>query len=195
MLYSTIVKIPNKIYSIVGFDNKKYEKKLVTKNSKENEYFIKKANKYINKNRFSYVFEKTMIYTYNEVSEVEKTLRIVLSSKQFISYIKKITNINVSKLNSMFLSRYKSGHFLSPHSDINNGKLAFVINLSKNWLPQFGGNLIFLSDDRKTVIHTLTPVFNNIIIFEVPPQGIHHYVSRVIPRLNNVRYALTGWYE
>ena len=57
------------------------KKKLVTKNSKENEYFIKKANKHINKNRFSYVFEKTMIYTYNEVSEVEKTLRISIFEK------------------------------------------------------------------------------------------------------------------
>ena len=43
----------------------------------------------------------------------------------------------------MFLSRYKSGHFLAPHSDINNGKLAFVFNLTKNWKPQYGGPTFF----------------------------------------------------
>ena len=46
------------------------------------------------------------------------------------------------------MSRYKGGHFLSPHSDKGNGKIAFVISLTKKWKPEYGGILHFMNDDN-----------------------------------------------
>ena len=178
VLFNTINKINNKNwYSISGIANTKHEAKMIWSNKEKNDYFIKEARKAFRNNIFSFNFEKTMIFTKGEISEVEKTLRIILDSKLFISYLNYITKnkFNLKKLHTMFLSRYKSGHFLSPHSDINNGKLAFIINLTPGWKPQYGGNLHFLNNNRTEILNTLTPAFNNLIIFEVPPQGIPHY--------------------
>jgi Rps23 Pro-64 3,4-dihydroxylase Tpa1-like proline 4-hydroxylase len=104
--------------------------------------------------------------------------------------------MNITKLNQVFISKYKAGHFLSPHSDKGNGRLAFVINITKNWLPQYGGNLHFLNNDRKIIIDSISPIFNSMILFEIPePEGIPHFVSHVIPGIKISRYAISGWYE
>ena len=198
VLYKTIFHLKDKYwYSAVGFDNLKNESKILKKNKKRIDFFKKKAKNNFKKDKFSYIFEKTMIYTKYEISELEKTLRLILGSNLFISYLNKITNnkLNLTKLNTMFVSRYKSGHYLAPHSDINNGKLAFVINLSYNWKPQYGGILHILNNDRTEILHSFVPSFNNMVIFEIPEEGIPHYVSNVSPNIKNIRYALTGWYS
>ena len=107
-----------------------------------------------------------------------------------VSYL---TGIKVSYVNKLFISKYKSGHFLSPHSDIGNGKIAFVLNLTKNWKPQYGGILHFLNEERNEIIESFVPQFNSLILFEVPEKGIPHFVSHVVPDTKNTRYAITGW--
>ena len=80
----------------------------------------------------------------NKPNFLEFCVRKQLNSEKFIKMINNITNIRMSlKLNTMFLSKYKSNNFLSPHSDKGNGKVAFVLNLSKFWKPQYGGNIEF----------------------------------------------------
>jgi hypothetical protein len=198
ILYNTIIKLPDKYwYNMTCMDNEKDECKLISKNKNRIKHFNKKANKSFSKNNFSFNFHKTMIFTNKEITQIEYTLRNVLSSNQFINYINKILKgkFRISQLNSMFVSRYRSGHFLAPHLDKNNGKLAFVINLSRNWFPKYGGNLHFLNDNRTEILHTLTPTFNNLVLFEVPPEGIPHYVSHVAPNVKNTRYAVSGWYS
>ena len=125
----------------------------------------------------------------------EKTIRNLLMSPYFLDLIYKITNIKVTQLNQVFLSKYKSGNFLAPHSDINNGKIAFVFNFSVNWKPQYGGILHFLSEDRTNIIDSFVPMFNSMMIFEIPKDGIPHFVSHVVPNVKRSRYALTGWYS
>lgn len=197
-LYKSITKIPDKNwFSISGMENTKHEGKIINKNKKKNNHFIKESYKLFSDNKFSYTFHKTMIYTKTEISKFELLLRNILSSKLFISFLNHITNnkLNLTRLNTMFLSRYKSGHFLAPHSDINNGKLAFVFNLTKNWKPQYGGILHFLNTNRTDILHSFVPSFNNLLIFEVPKEGIPHYVSHIAPLVKYNRYALTGWYK
>lgn len=196
ILYTFITKLPNRFWYNVSCINNVYNKlKIVNKNMLKIRKLKKLTEQKFVNNEFTFNFNKTMILTKNETSSIELYLRNALNSKEFIDYLNKITKLNLTKLNNLFLSKYNSGDFLSPHSDKNNGRLAFVINLSLNWKPYYGGNLHFMDEDRKEIIHTLTPSFNNLIIFEVPDNGISHYVSHVIPNLKKSRYAISGWFS
>mgnify|MGYP001192239902 CR=1 FL=1 len=175
-----------------GYDSIKFEKKINKQFEKANNLQIKKIQDKFKNNHFSYIFHRSM----NNVkpSFLEYILRKHMSSNEFIDYLNKITSLNLTKLNTLFLSKYKGGHFLSPHSDKNNGKLAFVLNLTKDWKAQYGGILHFLDDSKLQIIDSFVPIFNNLIIFEVPENGIPHYVSHVVPYLKKERYSITGWY-
>ncbi len=193
--------MPESHWSVAcGIRNTKYEKKIIPQNMKRNQDNINEANRTFSKGEFSYVFHRSMNNTYGEISQYETIMRNILNSPEFIKLLCDITQLPITKLNTMFLSRYRSGHFLSAHSDKGNGKIAFVINLSKNWLPTYGGNLHFLSEDRKSIIETWTPAFNNMVIFYVPPEedidcGMPHFVGHVNPGVKMSRYAITGWYD
>jgi len=177
-----------------GIDNKKYEKLASTQNDKINNLQIKNVNNSFGKDHFSYIFYRAM--NANKMSFFEFTLRNMLNSKEFIDKINEITNLNVSRTTTVFLSKYKNGNFLSPHSDKGNGKIAFVIYLSKFWKPQYGGVLHFMNEERTEIIESFVPSFNTLVLFEVPPEnGISHYISHIAPNVQYSRYAITGWYE
>jgi Rps23 Pro-64 3,4-dihydroxylase Tpa1-like proline 4-hydroxylase len=130
------------------------------------------------------------------MSFLEYSLRKMLDSKEFINILNEITGLDLKNLTTMFLSKYKSGNFLSPHSDKGNGKLAFVINLTKFWKPQYGGALHFMNNDRTEIIDTIVPSFNTFFIFNVPSDtGIPHFVSHIAPNVKYSRYAITGWFS
>ncbi len=200
-IYQHVIKMPDSLWSVAcGIRNIKYEKKLLNQYQKRNQDNINEAVKTFSKGEFSYVFHRAMNNVVGEISQFESIMRAMLNSPIFIQLLCEITGLQITQLRTMFLSRYRSGHFLSPHSDKGNGKIAFVINLSKNWLPQYGGNLHFLSEDRQTIIETWTPAFNNMVIFYVPPEheadcGMPHFVGHVNPNVRFSRYAITGWYE
>jgi Rps23 Pro-64 3,4-dihydroxylase Tpa1-like proline 4-hydroxylase len=118
-----------------------------------------------------------------------------MSSKVFIDFLNSITNLGLTKLNTLFVSKYTSNCFLSTHNDAGNGRIAFVLHLTKDWKPQYGGNLNFLNEERTKIIETFTSQFNTLMIFEVPEEGVPHFVSNVAPNVNIPRISITGWYK
>jgi len=176
-----------------GFDSTKFEKKVNKQFEKANSIQIKKVQDKFKNDHFSYIFYRSM--NNQKPSFLEYILRKHMSSEDFINYLNQITNLNLTKLNTLFLSKYKSGNFLSPHSDKGNGKLAFVLNLTKNWKPQYGGILHFMNKEKTEIVESFIPLFNNLMLFEVPDQGIPHFVSHVVPYIKQERYSITGWYE
>lgn len=177
-----------------GIDKVKYEKPDNIQNQKINALQIKNVNNAFVKDQFSYIFHRAM--NSKNMSYLEFTLRKYLNSEIFINKLNEITGLGLSQLTTLFMSKYSSGNFLSPHSDKGNGRLAFVINLTKYWRPQYGGNLHFLNDDRTEIIDTYVPQFNTFVIFHVPEEkGIPHYVSHVTPNLKLSRFAVTGWFN
>ena len=88
---------------------------------------------------------------------------------------------------SMWLSHYEQGCECSWHTDKDNGDIAFIWNLSKNWKVEYGGNLIF---DEITFV----PSFNQFIAFDVSGEGRGHRVSPVTVA-SPKRLALSGWYR
>jgi Rps23 Pro-64 3,4-dihydroxylase Tpa1-like proline 4-hydroxylase len=113
----------------------------------------------------------------------------------FLALLNNISGMSLTKLSTLFMSKYRSGHFLSPHSDKGNGRLAFVISLSKDWMPQYGGLLHFLSQDRTQIVNTVCPVFNNMLIFKVDDIEKPHYVSHVASNVLFNRISISGWFE
>jgi Rps23 Pro-64 3,4-dihydroxylase Tpa1-like proline 4-hydroxylase len=177
-----------------GIDNIKYEKKDSPENNKINQQQIKQVNVSFSKDQFSYLFYRSMNHI--NMSYFEFTLRKTLQSPSFIHLLREITQLELSKLTTLFLSKYKSGNYLAPHSDKGNGRLAFVIYLTKFWKPQYGGNLHFMNRERTEIIETYVPTFNQLILFEVPENiGIPHFVSHVAPNVPYVRYTITGWFD
>ena len=70
-----------------------------------------------------------------------------------------------------------------------------VISLTKKWKPEYGGILHFMNDDKTKIIESYVPEFNTFMLFEVPEEGIPHYVSHIVPYIKEERYSITGWFS
>ena len=177
-----------------GIDANKYEKDVTPQNEKANALQIKNVANAFGQDRFSYIFYRG--FSGKNMSICEFTIRKVLGSPEFIEFLNSITGLGLTQLTTLFLSKYKSGNFLSPHSDKGNGRLAFVLNLSMGWKPQYGGNLHFMNEDRTEIIETVVPEYNSFYVFYVPEgNGIPHFVGHVVPGVKLLRYAVTGWFN
>lgn len=96
-----------------------------------------------------------------------------------------------------FASRYTADDYLAPHNDsthdrVSPRRVAFVINLTKDWLLHWGGNLVILEEDKDKAIETFIPLFNNMILFNVP---VRHAIFPVSCYCQSERFAITGWYQ
>jgi hypothetical protein len=92
-----------------------------------------------------------------------------------------------------FFSRYSAGSYLAPHNDKDNGELAFVLNLTRDWNPMWGGCLHLLEKDWARIKRTIPPVHNEMVVFEVKEARHPHFVSHVAPGVTRDRYAFSGW--
>ncbi len=164
-------------------------------NDKRNALRIKMVNEAFGNNEFSFYFYRTFNANPLQYSPVEYELRNYMSSQIFIDFLNKITQLNLTKLNTLFVSKYTANCFLSTHNDAGNGRVAFVLHLTKDWKPQYGGHLHFLDESRTKIVETFTPTFNSFMIFEVPEEGVPHFVSHVAPNVNIPRISITGWYQ
>ncbi len=89
---------------------------------------------------------------------------------------------------------YAGGHFLTEHDDLvahEGRRLAYVLNLARDWKPDWGGYLNFL-DAAGNITAGFMPRFNTLNLFLVP---MRHQVSHVPPFAPPGRYAITGWFR
>lgn len=89
-------------------------------------------------------------------------------------------------------SRYEPGHFLTRHDDSHGRRdrlVAYVLNLTPEWNPDWGGHLAFF-DDQGNITQAFVPDFNTLNVFLVPQM---HAVQSVAPFAGAVRTSLTGW--
>lgn len=95
----------------------------------------------------------------------------------------------VNKVDGAF-SRYRRGHYLSPHTDANKDQVrlvAHVIGLTPVWEEHWGGTLT-LCTPAGTPEAIVPPRFNTLVLFEVPRW---HFVSPV--QAHASRYSFFGW--
>jgi hypothetical protein len=139
-------------------------------------------------------FEGGFSYIYRRTNEFHPYLKW-FSSPKFLKLVEKITGYtNLEyKENYNFVSCYEEGHYNGPHTDGDNGRVAIVLHLSKNWKPQYGGVFMRTDWDRTTVNKVVSPPFNTLTMFNVIG-GAPHFVSEIAKGVKNKRIAYTGWY-
>jgi len=178
-----------------GQDGVEYNRNIV-----ENEESIINARKYaeeaFGQDLFSYAFHRTLEDHYEDCTCDECQLRKIMDSKETYDIISKITDLKIISANELFAACYVPGDFLSPHQDSPNGIIGFVLQLTKDWKPQYGGLLHFLNDEGTIVENIEVPKFNSLTMFLLPKdKGKLHYVSHVNPGVKEIRLSFTGWFR
>jgi SM-20-related protein len=115
------------------------------------------------------------------------------NSPEFLAFVRHLTGeSSITRINGQ-CTRYRRGHFLMPHDDQDTQegrRYAYVINLSRDWRPEWGGQLQFLGTDD-AVTQTFLPRWNSLSLFRVPQR---HQVTLVAPWAARARHAITGWW-
>ena len=113
--------------------------------------------------------------------------------------LKSIRTITISEthlenpyLQERFISIYSPGDFLSMHTD-GARSIAFVLNLTKNWLPEYGGLLHTKNKDGTYTAYV--PEFNSLMLMDVSDESCPHFVSEVSKYAPDNRIAISGWYN
>lgn len=172
----------------------------ITRWVEENNDYITKSDNYarqaFSEDKFSYSFRRTNDDHVDGCWCEECQFRHDVLSDEVVSFLDYLTGYRVTKINELFASWYTDRDFLSPHSDGPNGVLGFVYNLSKDWKPQYGGNLHFQDKMNENLIEKINvPKFNTLTMFDLATSMGHmHYVSEVVPNVKSKRLAMAGWW-
>lgn len=116
-----------------------------------------------------------------------------LNSEDFLTWARYLTGDRAIRMTSAIAVRYREGHFLRLHNDLAGDEdraYAYVINLSRDWLADWGGLLEFVDPTGQRVTETFTPQWNSLSLFKVPQM---HQVTPVNPWARSPRYSITGW--
>lgn len=115
-----------------------------------------------------------------------------MSTAETLAFLEEVTQRSGIVFADAQATRYLPGDFLTRHDDNVAGKsrsLAYVLALSPEWLPEWGGLLLF-NGVESGVVETIVPRFNALSLFAVPQP---HSVSFVAPYAPEPRLAVTGW--
>jgi Rps23 Pro-64 3,4-dihydroxylase Tpa1-like proline 4-hydroxylase len=146
--------------------------------------------------KFSYNFHRTVNDHQDTCNCYECGFRDALISDEILNFLNGITNQGLTSTDEVFGAVYLPGDFLAPHQDSPNGTLGFTLQLSKNWKPQFGGNLHFMDGPNGDIERVVVPTFNTLTIFDLPKGiGKWHYVSTVSPGVEELRLTYAGWFK
>lgn len=117
-----------------------------------------------------------------------------LNSPKTLDTIKQISGFGDIVAASAQATRYYPGHFLTRHNDLHDSeqrRVAYVLNLTPDWHPDWGGLLQFYQNNG-TPRDTWEPLFNTMAIFDV---NHVHSVTYVAPYAIKPRLSITGWFR
>jgi SM-20-related protein len=155
-----------------------------------------KALSHFHQGKFAYDVFRTAGDHHTVCPCSECQFRRDVTSPESVSWFEALTSRKLYGFGEMFASYYAPGCFLAPHHDGNNGQVGFVLNLTKDWKPQWGGCLHLLSSDWKRVEEIVVPSFNTLVLFDIQANvGRPHYVSHIAPQTPSKRIAFTGWFK
>ena len=91
------------------------------------------------------------------------------------------------------LTRYRTGDFIGLHDDVGSERsdrlTAYTIGLTRQWRPDWGGQLLF-HDDAGDVSRSFAPRWNTLTLFKVPQM---HSVAPVSSYATAPRLSVVGW--
>ncbi len=136
-----------------------------------------------------YQFEQTDDCKNAKQSAVREFYKF-FSSKQFIQFISDITNTKL-KFIDMSGFMYDDTDYLLPHDDRLSGrKIAYILNLSKDFTLKDGGALQFFKGNK--IVKSIPPTFNTFTIFKVSSKSLHQ-VQEVLS--DRKRLSFAGWFH
>ena len=193
-------EMPSDWWEASSFPGIKEKKVAFVRNLPENQEKIFENYQHVIKEfrdgNFAYHFYRTDKNHVEGCDCHECEVREFLDSQEILDFISKVSGDKKTHTDEVFAACYTAGDFLSPHLDSPNGSLGFVYQMTKNWLPQYGGLLHFMDDDKTRVERVEVPEFNSLTLFYLPPgKGKWHYVSHVSPGVEEMRLTYTGWYK
>jgi len=117
-----------------------------------------------------------------------------LNSEPVLDFVRKLTGIpDITKADAQ-ATLYQQNCFLNRHSDQQSQegrRCAYVLNLTREWYPFWGGYLQFF-DDKSNIEEAYLPLFNTLNVFTVPKW---HSVSFVPAFSGGARFSITGWFR
>ena len=143
-------------------------------------------------NIYSYFFYRTLPHV-DGCSCLHCSIHKNLCTEKTLNILNEITNLNLQKSTTIFANKYTSDCFLATHTDDGNGRLAFVLHLTKNWNACWGGMYMDHTDPNN--IKTVIPSFNKMVMFRVGNNQTPHSVSCVTNNLTRKRISVTGWFD
>ena len=130
---------------------------------------------------------------WNEGSAYDVLLEHI-NAPDYLDFIRQVTGIpTISKADAQ-ATLFAPGHFLGRHIDSHVAEgwvVAYVMNFTKDWQPDWGGYLNFF-DEEGDIVAGYKPRFNALNMFRVPRA---HAVSFVPPFAPVGRFAITGWFR
>lgn len=143
---------------------------------------------------FQYLFQSHSMVDTAKGGESDLLTRFVrwMADDEFMSVMRGLSGME--DINRVYAQAtlYARGNFLLMHSDetsLERRRIAYVINLTRRWRPDWGG-LLHFPDPEGNVVDTFYPHFNSLSLFTVPQE---HFVSYVAPYSGGKRSAVTGW--
>lgn len=114
-----------------------------------------------------------------------------LTSTEFLAFGREVTGDPSIVWVSATATLYQPLDFLTVHDDGSDPRrVAYVLNLTPEWKPDWGGALQFYGDDGH-IEEGYLPSFNGLNLFRVPKR---HSVAQVTS-FGGMRYAISGWFE
>jgi hypothetical protein len=168
---------------------------LIYKSGKEKNFkaCVEYAEKVAANGNFAYHFERINGNHFKTCVCASCKLVETMGSFEVMNSFSKITGETVTKMEETFVSKYVKDEFLTIHHDKNKGNYTFILSLTKDWNPTYGG-LTHFCDKDKNIYKTVTPKFNSLTIFKLSPDHqMDHFVSRV--NSTHSRYSYTGWFS
>ena len=211
-VYNYLINKPLSEWQVSVYPYSKYPNTYTFSNldSNELEEAKKSAESTRCKGNFSYYFYR-LDYHGNDPNHCPlcKLVNNYILHETCLKRMNQLTGEIYTKAVSIFASCYTGGCFLTTHTDTGRGRLAWALNLTKEynstfvvetamengWKEEYGGCLEFLEWDYKTKKEIILPEFNNFTFFNVENQGTPHAVSKVSPpNFQGKRLSLTGWF-
>ena len=181
----------NKPFCHIVFSNF-FEKNFAEKLRKE----VLKQNFFLTENDLYKFFRTCDFKNLNNENLNLKKLENIFFSKKFLEFLKKITDKSISKKKiTLHALKLLNTNYLLPHNDkVEKRKLAFVLNLTKNWEEKKGGELVLFSCYKKSpkkIIKKIPPKFNTFTLFEVCEDSFHEILE---VEKNLKRVSISGWF-
>ena len=111
----------------------------------------------------------------------------------FRGLVEALTGLGLGPTDNFGVHAFHAGDFLRDHDDDSKGRrVAFVLYLSPDWPPEFGGALTMV--DSGGGVTTVPPSFNSMVVFDAKA-GSRHRVEPVLPAADDrARGTFGGWF-